>query len=80
MNHIRFDRHANMNGETLNEIMDILNEIRFDCGFELVNMVYGLFDGYLYNDLLSKARKELNDVLYNKVESVVNVINTYPKI
>jgi hypothetical protein len=52
MSYIKFDRHANMTSETRREIMDILKEVDFNTGFDLMNMLYGLFDGYLYDDLL----------------------------
>jgi hypothetical protein len=77
MSHIRFDRHANMSVETLREIGNIIGEVNFNVSFDLTNMLYGLYDGYLYDDLLSEARKELDNVLYNRVENVVSVIKNY---
>ena len=77
MSYIRFDRHANMSVETLREIGNIINEVFVDCTFNLTNMLYGLYDGYLYDDLLVEARKELDNVLYNRVENVVSVIKNY---
>ena len=77
MSFIRFDRHANMSVETLREIGDIINEVFVDCTFDLTNMLYGLYDGYLYDDLLVEARKELDDSIYNRVENVVSVIKNY---
>ena len=80
MSYIRFDRHANMNVETLREIGNILNEVFIDASFDLSNMLYGLYDGYLYDDLLSVARKELSNTEYARVKKVVSVIKKYPKI
>lgn len=80
MSYIRFDRHANMNVETLREIGNILNEVFIDASFDLSNMLYGLYDGYLYDDLLSVAQKELNTTEYARVKKVVSVIKKYPKI
>ena len=78
MSFIRFNRHANMTSETRGEIMDILKEVDFNTGFDLMNMLYGLFDGYLYDDLLEVARgAKLDNVLYNRVENVVLVIKNY---
>lgn len=77
MSFIRFDRHANMSVETLREIGNIINEVFVDCTFDLTNMLYGLYDGYLYDDLLVEARKELDDSIYNRVENVVSVIKNY---
>ena len=77
MSFIRFDRHANMSVETLREIGNIINEVFVDCTFDLTNMLYGLYDGFLYDDLLTEARKELDNSLYNRVENVVSVIKNY---
>ena len=77
MSYIKFDRHANMSVETLREIGNIINEVFVDCTFNLTNMLYGLYDGYLYDDLLIEARKELDKVLYNRIENVVSVIKNY---
>jgi hypothetical protein len=42
-------------------------------------MLYGLFDGYLYDDLLS-VTKNADNTLYNRVKKVVLTIKKYPKI
>ncbi len=80
MSYIRFDRHANMNVETLREIGNILNEVFIEASFNLSNMLYGLYDGYLYDDLLSVAQKELRNTEYARVKKVVSIIKKYPKI
>ena len=80
MSYIKFDRHANMTSETRREIMDILKEVDFNTGFDLMNMLYGLFDGYLYDDLLPLVTKHPDQLLYNRVKKVVSVIKKYPKI
>jgi hypothetical protein len=79
MSYIKFDRHANMTSETRREIMDILKEVDFNTGFDLMNMLYGLFDGYLYDDLLP-VTQNADSTLYNRVENVVSTIKKYPKI
>ena len=78
MSFIRFNRHANMTSETRGEIMDILKEVDFNTGFDLMNMLYGLFDGYLYDDLLEVARgAKVDKTLYNRIENVVSVIKNH---
>jgi hypothetical protein len=58
--------------------MDILKEVDFNTGFDLMNMLYGLFDGYLYDDLLEVARgANVDKALYNRIENVVSVIKNY---
>jgi hypothetical protein len=78
MSYIKFDRHSNMTSTTRGEIMDILKEVDFNTGFDLMNMLYGLFDGYLYDDLLEVARgAKVDKALYNRIENVVSVIKNY---
>ena len=79
MSYIKFNRHANMSKETHREIMDILKEVDFNTGFGLMNMLYGLFDGYLYDDLLP-VTQNADSTLYNRVKELVSVINKYPKL
>ena len=80
MSYIKFDRHANMTSETRREIMDILKEVDFNTGFDLMNMLYGLFDGYLYDELLPLVTKHPDQLLYNRVKRVVSTVKKYPKI
>ncbi len=55
----RFDRHENMNSETREEIMDLIIKTKLSefGDFDLVNSLYGLFDGYFYEDTLKKHQK-----------------------
>ena len=69
MNYIKFDRHANMNTDVRAEIMDLIID-EDDSG--LTNMLYGLFDGYLY--------EELNTIQNPKLQSVISIIKRYPAI
>ena len=78
MSFIRFNRHTNMTSTTRGEILDIIKEVDFNTGFDLMNMLYGLFDGYLYDDLLEVAKgAKVDKALYNRVENVVTVIKNY---
>lgn len=78
MSYIRFDRHTNMSSETRQEILDILKEVNFRTGIDLMNMLYGLFDGYLYDDLLEVAKgANVDKALYNRIKNVVSVIKNY---
>lgn len=80
MSYTKFDRHANMSSETRREILDIIGEVDFNTGFDLMNMLCGLYDGYLYDELLSVAREELNYPLYIRVKKLVSIVKKYPKI
>ena len=67
MNYTRFDRHSNMNDEVRGTILDLIREER---DFNLINMLFGLFDGYLY--------KELDEVANPQIQSVVTIVKGYP--
>jgi hypothetical protein len=67
-----------MSSETRQEILDILKEVNFRTGIDLMNMLYGLFDGYLYDDLLEVAKgANVDKALYNRIKNVVSVIKNY---
>lgn len=84
MNITKFNRHESMSPETLNEIMDIQREIRtsnvkMDGLSRLENMLYGLFDGYLYEDIQLYAL-ELPSELGARVLRIYDICNKYPKL
>jgi hypothetical protein len=56
-----------MNGEVRGEILDLIGE---QSDFNLTNMLYGLFDGYLYN--------ELDKVSNPKIQKIVTIVKGYP--
>ena len=80
MSYTKFNRHENMSMETLSEIGDIIGEVRWDSSFDLSNMLFGLYDGYMYDELLPIAEKELDSNLSERIKSVLNVISNYPKL
>ncbi len=73
----RFDRHEYMDRDTLFEIGDIITEVRFDGGFNLTNQLYGLYDGYLYDELLVNAQ-DLPKDLFRRIIKVWAVVSKYP--
>jgi len=68
-----------MSSETRQEILDIIGEVNYNTGFDLMNMLYGLFDGYLYDELLP-VTKNVDNTLYKRVKRVISTIKKYPKI
>ena len=60
MSYTRFNRHESMSSETRSEIMAVKKALwmRDDVTIEtdtLENMLFGLFDGYLYENLILEA-------------------------
>ena len=80
----RFDRHENMNSETREEIMDLIIKTKLSefGDFDLVNSLYGLFDGYFYEDTLKKHQKviEVEDVTLGiRLANVIKEVGSYPE-
>ena len=80
----RFDRHENMNSETREEIMDLIIKTKLSefGDFDLVNSLYGLFDGYFYEDTLKKHQKviEAEDIkLGIRLANVIKEVGSYPE-
>ena len=76
-----YNRHEHMSAETLGDIMDIIRDVRFEDGtFELTNMLYGLFDGYLYDNLIVEAdNTDMSKETFRKILKVWSVVSKYPK-
>jgi len=80
MSYTNFDRHQHMESETRKEIMNIIGDI-IDCGRvrRLENMLYGLFDGYLYDEILTTSKKEVSSEIHQRIKKVVKIVKKYPK-
>ena len=81
-----FNRHTNMDGDTLSEIGNLIMEVRFgdkgDNGvgsWELINQLFGLYDGYLYDELLVNAQ-DLPKPLFRRIIKVWAIVSKYPSI
>ncbi len=84
MSYSLFNRHTNMSFDTLKQIGSFIShvEINYDWKntFDLLNMLYGLYDGYFYDELVPTAKSILNDEEFNQLESIIQPIYNYPKI
>lgn len=76
-----YNRHANMERETLSEILQCIREMPFESEsyFELTNQLYGLFDGYLYDELLVNAQ-DLPKPLFRRIIKIWATVSKYPTI
>lgn len=81
MSYSKFNRHEHMSSETRGEILDIIGEIGYGDGtFELTNSMYGLFDGYLYDELIQYADEvTMSRDLYRRILKVFRIVSEYPK-
>lgn len=81
MNYKRFDRHEmfdsflmKYHSTTIGLVEDYIWNTMKEVSHPLINMLNGIWDGYLYDDLLIKALI-LPTEDYRRVEDVVNLIN-----
>lgn len=94
MSYTNFNRHESMNDETRREILDLINDVMlyrinlredgktYDDNSKLrslENQLYGLFDGYLYEDLQLNAL-ECSTELASRITRVYDICNRYPKL
>ena len=81
MSYSRFNRHEHMSSETRREVLDIIMEIGYGDGtFNLTNSMYGLFDGYLYDELIQYADEvTMSKDLYRRILKVFRTACEYPK-
>lgn len=84
MSYTNFNRQENMNDETRFEILSLIKEVSYSdeikdgVSFNIENMLYGLFDGYLYEELQVSAL-QLPTQLASKVMRIFDICNRYPK-
>ena len=83
MGHYRFNRHELFTMDDTSSVMDIIRDVR-DLSIDvdddrldvLTNMLYGLFDGYLYDNVLTTAASiaKLPMAVINRLEPIVDMI------
>lgn len=90
-NYTNFNRHENMNSKTRSEILKITSDLIFyKDHFEIMNSMYGLFDGYLYLDVpklvenLEVKKNEYKEFtnaeeMKSRILKVWNECASYPK-
>ena len=79
---IRFDRHSNMDSKTRKVILDLISDIQIEIedSFELVNSLYGLFDGYNYfftDEFQTELAKIEHTELGERIGDIYITINSY---
>lgn len=85
MAHYRFNRHQLFTSEDRTEVLDLIKEVetiaysndssRYEGKYgELTNMLFGLFDGYLYDNVLTTAASiaRLPMALIRRIEAIVD--------
>ena len=78
MAHKLFDRHEYVTSEMMTMTMDVIKATEDDS---LTNMAYGLFDGYLYEDLLPRAIKlGVSKEIENKIRGLKKAIEMFIQV
>jgi hypothetical protein len=76
MQYSRFDRHEVFEMSDTSFVLDCIQKIdKWDYengGHELANMLYGLFDGYLYDKIYTYAHEHLSEEMYDKLELILD--------
>ena len=85
MSYKRFNRHElfdsflmDWHSTTIRNVSNYIWETQKEVHSELENMLCGIWDGYLYNNLLETAKQvglPMEDV--RRIESTINVIEEY---
>jgi hypothetical protein len=85
MSYSRFNRHEHMSQETRRDILELIKDIQFGYlgysskGNSIINMLYGLFDGYLYDELITEVEcLKPNLELYNRIIRINTLCSGYP--
>lgn len=83
MNAYRFNRHELFTMDDTSEVMDIIRDVR-DLSMDvdddrlgnLTNMLYGMFDGYLYDNILTTAASipQLSMDVIRRIEPIVDKV------
>ena len=83
MAYTNFNRHESMSKEVFEQIGTLLNEelYKYEITTEqrrsVTNELFGLYDGYLYESLLSDADK-LPDPVRTQIKNVCHACSLYP--
>ena len=87
MAHYRFNRHELFSSEDTQEVLNIIRTVgdialdidredREEAFNELTNMLYGMFDGYLYDNVLTTAVSitQLPMDVIRRIETIVDKV------
>ena len=72
---LQFDRHKEMSGDTLTEILQLIKLVDFD----LENYLYGLFDGYDYSTEIRSLLGTTSGEVRERLEELLVEISKYEK-
>jgi hypothetical protein len=73
----RFDRHELFEMSDTSFVLDCIMKSKLSDKRDnkLLNMLYGLFDGYLYDEIYTYAYKHLPIEMYSELEERLNKVH-----
>lgn len=83
-----FNRHESMDSATPSKILDLIGDLHIikNCNaHSVINMLYGVFDGYDYSEkikedhLLTQLTNGGNDSLVKEILAITTIIESYPR-
>lgn len=83
-----FNRHISMDSETRTRISDLITDLQIieNCpSMNLINMLYGSFDGYNYSKRIKidpaveSLKSGGNSYLANEILDIASIIEQYPR-
>jgi hypothetical protein len=83
-----FNRHNSMDSQTRNRILDLTTDLQIieNCPTSnVINMLYGAFDGYDYSEIIKldpmidSLNSGGNTSLVKEVFDIISIIETYPR-
>jgi len=85
----RFNRHENMDSASRERILDLISDLEIieRCNpRQVINMLYGAFDGYDYSDEIFAQHTLLNSLndggnahIVKEILAIAALIKSYPK-
>lgn len=78
MSYTRFDRHEHMSDKTRKLILDVIWDVPHGNS-TLKNELFGLFDGYLYDDILERIEKLKGKKIKTVLKKIIEEVKGYPK-
>ncbi len=83
-----FNRHNSMDSLTRSKISDLISDLQIieNCpSFNVINMLYGSFDGYDYSErikvdpIIDSLNDGGNTYLVKQILDIVSIIEQYPR-
>lgn len=78
-NYLNFNRHEEMDGSTRDSILNLIGNPKF---YSIKNYLYGLYDGYFYNEKLNEMANDKSLTINEKFDilKLIETISNYKSL